>query len=267
MNTSQVFLVNKFVMNKIIDFADLTPNDVVMEIGSGDGRLTELIAKKAKKVYAIEIDKELADVSIQKLKNYKNVEIINDDALKIEFPKVNKIISNLPYSIASPLTQKIIFYLNRENAIAILMYQKELADRILAFPGAREYSMLTILVQYACEVKKLMDVSKMNFRPVPSVDSSLLYLKPKPIEIDRSFLSFCKILFFHKKKNVYSSLMDSREILKLTKEEIRDKIKGIDLSNEKVFYLSIEELFSLYKQCKEKGIWKGESYQDLNFYD
>ncbi len=267
MNTTQIFLANYAILKKIVDFAQINEDDVVLEIGSGDGRLTELLAKRAMKVYGIEIDPELADISKYKLSAFNNVEIINADALAIEWPEVNKIVSNLPYAIASPLTQKIVFYLNEKNAdLAVLMFQKELAERILAFPGLRDYSMLTVLVQYTCEVEELMKVSKVNFRPMPSVDSALLRLKPKHIKINKDFLSFCKVLFLHKKKNIYSALVDARDLLGLSKEEVQEKASKLSLAKEKVFYLDIDELNSLYEECKRLGIWKG-AFQGPNFYD
>ncbi len=267
MNTTQIFLSNFSILKKIVNFAKINSNDVVLEIGSGDGRLTKLLAEKAKKVYGIEIDPELADMSKYKLSAFQNVEIINGNALEINWPDVNKIVSNLPYAIASPLTQKIVFYLNEKNAeLAVLMFQKELADRILAFPGLRDYSMFSVLVQYACDVKELMDVSKVNFRPMPSVDSKLLMLKPKKIEINKDFLSFCKVLFLHKKKNVYSALIDARELIGISKEELQDKASKLSFAKEKVFYLSIEDLLLLYNECKDKKIWKGTS-QEHSFYD
>jgi 16S rRNA (adenine1518-N6/adenine1519-N6)-dimethyltransferase len=100
MNTTQIFLANYAILKKIVDFAQINDNDVVLEIGSGDGRLTELLAKRAKRVYGLEIDPELADISKYKLSAFNNVEIINADALAIEWPEVNKIVSNLPYAIA-----------------------------------------------------------------------------------------------------------------------------------------------------------------------
>ncbi|MBE5729232.1 ribosomal RNA small subunit methyltransferase A [Candidatus Parvarchaeota archaeon] len=260
MNNSKVFLKNKAIMDKIIESSELNENDIVLEIGSGDGRLTEKIAQKAKKVYAVEKDLFLIDESKVKLSNYKNIEFINQDILETTFPEdVNRIISNLPYSIASPITERIIRFLNKHrNSIAVLMYQKEFGERMLAIPGYTDYSMLTVFCTYTCYVSKVVDVSKSNFRPIPSVDSVVIKLKPKNIEIDDNFIKFCKLIFQHKKKNVYTAIISSRSKLKTSdKNLIREKLNNVDQSylKEKVFFLSLDSLMDLYKKVVAAELW------------
>ncbi|MGC8698730.1 MAG: 16S rRNA (adenine(1518)-N(6)/adenine(1519)-N(6))-dimethyltransferase RsmA [Candidatus Acidifodinimicrobium sp.] len=260
MNNSKVFLKNKAIMDKIIEAAELDKNDIVLEIGSGDGRLTEKIASKAKKVYAVEKDLFLIDKSKVKLSNYKNIEFINQDILEMPFPEdVNKIISNLPYSIASPITERIIRFMNNHvDSIAVLMYQKEFGERMLAAPGYTDYSMLTIFCTYTCSITKIMDVSKANFRPIPSVDSIVIKIKPKNIKIDDNFINFCKLIFQHKKKNVYTAIMSSRSKLKTSdKDSIREKLSKVNKNylKEKVFFLSLDDLMDLYKEVVSAGIW------------
>ncbi|MGC8516468.1 MAG: 16S rRNA (adenine(1518)-N(6)/adenine(1519)-N(6))-dimethyltransferase RsmA [Candidatus Acidifodinimicrobium sp.] len=260
MNNSKVFLKNKAIMDKIIEAAELDKNDIVLEIGSGDGRLTEKIASKAKKVYAVEKDLFLIDKSKVKLSNYKNIEFINQDILEMPFPRdVNKIISNLPYSIASPITERIIRFMNNHvDSIAVLMYQKEFGERMLAAPGYTDYSMLTIFCTYTCSITKIMDVSKANFRPIPSVDSIVIKIKPKNIKIDDNFINFCKLIFQHKKKNVYTAIMSSRSKLKTSdKDLIREKLSKVNKNylKEKVFFLSLDDLMDLYKEVVSAGIW------------
>ncbi|MEM3190838.1 MAG: 16S rRNA (adenine(1518)-N(6)/adenine(1519)-N(6))-dimethyltransferase RsmA, partial [Candidatus Parvarchaeota archaeon] len=212
MNNSKIFLKSNMVMDRIIDAAELNERDIVMEIGSGDGRLTEKIAPKVKKVYAVEKDLFLIDKSKMRLSNHKNVEFINSDILKMDFPEdISRIISNLPYNIASPITERIIYFLNsHQRSIAVLMYQREFAERMLALPGYMDYSMLTVFCTYTCNVEKVMDVSRTNFRPIPAVDSTVVKLRPKNIEIDRRFIDFCRLLFQHKKKNLYTAIISSR---------------------------------------------------------
>ena len=128
-NLGQNYLIDKNKRNQIIGFGDVDKNDVVLEIGTGIGTLTIELAKKAKKVIAIEQDENICKILTKRLKDEKidNVELINDDALKVDFPKFNKIISNLPYQISSPITFKFLEY---DFDLAILMYQKEFADRM-----------------------------------------------------------------------------------------------------------------------------------------
>jgi Dimethyladenosine transferase (rRNA methylation) len=199
---NQIFIKNEKVIERIIDAAELNDKDVVLEIGSGDGRMTGHIAKKAKKVYAVEKDLYLLDESKMNLVDIKNIDFINADILKMDIPNdVNKIVSNLPYNISSPITEKLIYFMNNvRGSLAVLMYQKEFGDRMVAFPGLRDYSMLSVFVQYCMNVEKVMDVSKANFRPVPAVDSIVIKMRPKEIKIDDDFLAFCRVIFQHKKK-------------------------------------------------------------------
>ncbi|EFD93005.1 MAG: ribosomal RNA adenine methylase transferase [Candidatus Parvarchaeum acidophilus ARMAN-5] len=260
MNNTKVFLKDESVFNKIIKASELKKDDIILEIGSGDGRLTKRIATLVKKVYAIEIDTNLYD-SARTLVENDNIEFINADALSIEFPEnANKIISNLPYAISSPITEKIIYFLNKKrDGFAVLMYQLEFGNRMLAFPGIRDYSMISVFAQYTCDVKHISNVSKNSFRPKPAVESIILKLIPKKIEIDKNFLRFTRLLFQHKKKNLYSAIMDSRSMLNLSKGDIRNKLEPYskkDLLKKKVFYLEIEELENIYKDMLVLGVCK-----------
>jgi 16S rRNA (adenine1518-N6/adenine1519-N6)-dimethyltransferase len=262
MNNTKVFLKDEKTFEKIIEASDLKKDDVVIEIGSGDGRLTKRIAPYVKKVYAMEIDINLFDSARMMLEDLKNVEFINEDALKIEFPNdANKIISNLPYAISSPITEKIIHFLNGKKAsLAVLMYQLEFGERMLAFPGIRDYSMISVFTQYTCKVELVSRVSKNAFRPRPAVESIILRIKPKNIQINEDFLAFARLLFQHKKKNLYSAVMDSRGKLNVkSKEEVRNKLQGYnekDRLKQKVFYLSIDELEDIYDEMLRIGICK-----------
>lgn len=259
MRNTKVFLRDKNVMLKIIDSAKLSAEDIIIEIGSGDGRLTRELAIRSKKVYAIERDLNLLDASKMNLKDLDNVEFIHGDALEVDFPTdSNKIVSNLPYAISSPVTTKIVYYLNMHpNSMAILMYQKEFGERMLAIPGVRDYSMLSVFSQYTSDIKKITDVSKNCFKPTPSVDSIVIKIIPKKIKIDEGFLNFCKALFQHKKKNLYSAILDSREKLALhSKEELRERLTKIDgnLLKEKVFLFEVAQLLNIYREMLRLGI-------------
>ncbi len=263
MRNTKVFLNNEAVFNKIIEASALKKEDVVLEIGSGDGRLTKRISPFVSKVYAVEMDINLLDQSKMLLRDLKNIEYVNEDALKYKFPNdVNKIISNLPYAISSPITEKIILFLNKKkDSLAVLMYQKEFGERMVSIPGVRDYSMLSVFAQYASNPSFVSQVSKSSFRPKPAVDSVIIKLEPKKIEIDRSFLSFAKLLFQHKKKNLYSALMDSRASLNVKdKDDFRSKVSGLNESTlrTKVFFFEVDELLFIYNEVKKLRIWPKE---------
>ena len=194
----QSFLFNKQIAREIVDRAELTPDDSVLEIGGGLGVLSELIATKTKHLFVIEIDENLVRALRDLLKQFNNVTIIHGDALVETLPDVDKVISNLPYSISSEITFRLLKELDFDEAI--LMFQREFAQRLLATPCTANYSRLTVGVSYLAEVEELFDVKARNFQPVPAVDSTVLRLR------HRSTGLFAKDpdLFFLMIRGIYS---------------------------------------------------------------
>lgn len=212
--TGQNFLVNKKVAEREIQYACIDKGDVVLEVGPGMGILTTLLAEKAKKVIAIEIDGELVDKLRQFLPD--NVMLIHDDALMVDFeklPKFNKIVSNLPFNISSPITFKFLDYI---FSLAVLIYQKEFADRMIVKPGGKHYSRLSVGVYYksCCEVVEM--VSKTCFYPQPRVDSCMVRLSPRefpPFSVldEAFFFDLTRELFNHRRKKIKNTLNELYE--------------------------------------------------------
>ena len=171
----QSFLKNQSIARRIVSVAEISKEDTVLEIGGGLGILTNQLVKEAKFVHVIEIDPGLAKALRNLFTDCDNVSIIEGDALKISLPKVTKIVSNLPYNISSEITFKMLREI--EFAQAVLMYQKEFAQRLHATPGTSEYSRLSVNIGYQAEVEHLFDVPANMFYPVPSVDSVVVRLK------------------------------------------------------------------------------------------
>ena len=257
-NLGQNYLIDKNKRDQIINFGNIDKNDVVLEIGTGIGTLTIELAKKAKKVIAIEQDKKICEILAKRLKDEKidNVELINDDALKVEFPKFNKIISNLPYQISSPITFKFLDY---DFDLAILMYQKEFAERMNGEVGTKNYSRLSAMLYFKCNVEKLTDVSSESFIPKPEVDSTVVSLTPKENKISpedfKVYSDFTKALFQHRNKKIRNALIDSRHIVtKLDKKEMKKRMNEIESEQleeylkRRVVTLSPEEILTLSKQ-------------------
>ena len=257
-NLGQNYLIDKNKRDQIINFGNIDENDIILEIGTGIGTLTIEIAKKAKKVIAIEQDKNICDILAKRLKDEKidNVELINDDALKVEFPKFNKIISNLPYQISSPITFKFLDY---DFDLAILMYQKEFAERMNGEVGTKNYSRLSAMLHFKCDVEKLTDVSSESFIPKPQIDSTVVKLTPKENKISdedfKVYSKFTKALFQHRNKKIKNALIDSRHIItNLDKKEMKKRMNDIE-SEEINYYLkkrvtvvSPEEILFLSKE-------------------
>jgi len=146
----QNFLIDKKVAERELEYASIEKNDVVLEIGPGKGIITKLLSEKAQKVIAIEIDEKL----VSELKEFlpDNVLLISGDALKVDFdllPKFNKIVSNLPFHISSPITFKLLDF---DFSLAVLIYQKEFAERMVAKSGSKDYSRISVGVYYRSKV-------------------------------------------------------------------------------------------------------------------
>ena len=257
-NLGQNYLIDKNKRDQIINFAKFDKIDVVLEIGTGIGTLTIELARRAKKVIAIEQDPNIANILKKRLKKEKidNVELINDDALNVDFPYFNKIVSNLPYQISSPITFK---FLNYDFDLAILMYQKEFARRMNGSVGTKDYSRLSAMLYFKCDVETLTDVSSESFIPKPKIDSTVVKLTPKenkiPDEDFKIYSKYTKALFQHRNKKIRNALIDSRHIIcKLDKKEMKEKINGIksDELNEylkqRVIAIKPEEILFLSKE-------------------
>jgi 16S rRNA (adenine1518-N6/adenine1519-N6)-dimethyltransferase len=213
----QNFLIDKNVAVREVGYAKITKKDVVLEIGPGNGILTELLAEKAKKVIAIEIDENFIRNLKYKLPN--NVELIHKDALKVDLdtlPQFNKIVSNLPFQISSPVTFK---FLEHGFNLAVLIYQKEFADRMNAIPGSKDYSRLSIGVYYKAKCELLEIIPKTCFKPQPKVDSCAVRLirrRKHPFKVinESFFFDLTKNLFNHRRKkikNILNNLYDVKE--------------------------------------------------------
>jgi 16S rRNA (adenine1518-N6/adenine1519-N6)-dimethyltransferase len=258
----QHFLKSENLLAEVAGFAKVGADDVVLEVGSATGSMTKYFVK-AKKVYAVEIDSHLFSKLTEKMKQFPNVECINSDVLSYDFPKdINKIVGNLPYEISSPITEKILKFLNKQAlagkaTLAILMYQLEFAERMTAFPGLKEYSRLSVLVNYYAEAKILKKISKTAFRPAPKVESAVVELKPVGVEDDEKLFELAKILFMHKNKNVVNALINSRDHLKINdKKELKELIPKLlgKLAEKKVFYLEIDEMQEMKEKLENKKI-------------
>jgi 16S rRNA (adenine1518-N6/adenine1519-N6)-dimethyltransferase len=243
----QNFLKDKSIIKKIIESADLKADDFVIEVGPGEGILTEELAKKAGKILAIEIDKNLIKPLQKKFDNKKNIEIINGDILKINLPKLlghqmskYKVIANLPYYITSPI---IRLFLETEipPTEMILMVQKEVAERITAKAG--EMSILAVSVQYYAQAEILFEVSRKCFDPIPEVDSSVIKISDFGFRISdferKKFFRVVRAGFCAKRKTLVNNLSNS---LHLDKKEVEEKLKTIGiLPTARAQELSVED--------------------------
>jgi 16S rRNA (adenine1518-N6/adenine1519-N6)-dimethyltransferase len=209
----QNFLVNERVFDRIIRTAELSNNDIVLEIGPGIGNLTLRLGEKAQKIIAIEKDKKMCEILKRVLENQnvKNIKIIEQDALKLDFSqytqKPYKLIANLPYYITSPVIRKFL-ELKKPPESMILMVQKEVAQRICANPP--KLSLLAISVQFYAKPKIISYVSKKSFWPRPKVDSAIIKIVPFKVrwskEYTEKFFKIVKVGFSHPRKQLINNL-------------------------------------------------------------
>ncbi len=249
----QNYLIDKDVLSQIIKSSELSKEDTVLEIGAGIGTLTIPLAKNAGKVIAVEQDKKIANILTKRLDDIgiSNVDVVVGDATKIDFPIFNKVISNLPYKISSPITFKI---LENNFEFAILMYQMEFAERMVADPGDSNFSRLSVMMHFFAEVEMLFKVSNDVFFPKPKVSSAVIKLTPKSgVEIDEFFLKVLRALFQHKRKKVRNALTDSfHEIYNLDKSERKNLISKLDqeIMDQRVVNMKPETILVLSKEIK-----------------
>jgi len=206
--SDQHILIDDLVLHNIVEYADLHHRDVVLEIGAGTGVLTEELRKRVRAVIAIESDAAFAELLNRRFEN-ANVDVIHGDALKIKFAefKFNKIVSNLPYSISSEITFKLLKY---PFEMAVLMYQYEFARRMTAPHGSKEYGRLSIGVQYRALVELLEIVPPEAFSPEPGVRSAIVRVTPRAPEyevLDYDFFSkFLTAIFSQRRKKLKNSI-------------------------------------------------------------
>jgi 16S rRNA (adenine1518-N6/adenine1519-N6)-dimethyltransferase len=248
----QNFLTDSHVLDKIIRAAELTPDSGVIEIGPGIGALTERIADQAKKVVAIEIDGRLVPVLKELFQTRPQVEIIHGDALAVDlkalvdehFREVKSlhVVANLPYYVTSPILIRLLTErLPLKNIV--IMIQKEVADRMTANPGTKDYSSLSVLVQYYAEAKEVARVPSHVFVPRPQVDSAVtcLTIRDQPAVEVRNQPLFFKIVraaFAQRRKTLLNSLhanllsgLDKSEVERLLREaDIDPKRRGETLN-------------------------------------
>jgi 16S rRNA (adenine1518-N6/adenine1519-N6)-dimethyltransferase len=248
----QNFLIDESVLMDIVDGAEVNAEDFVIEIGPGVGTLTKELLKRAKRVCAIELDSDLIPILKEELKDFDNFDIVNVDALKVDFKeligeeKSVKVVANLPYYVTTPIIVKL---LNEEYNFKSLtiMIQKEVGERMAAKPNTKEYGALSILVQYHCNTKIIRKVSPSSFIPQPKVESIVVkmdkLLQPRvQVKDKKLYFRVSRESFNARRKTLWNAMKN----LKLNSEIIEAAFikSGID-SKRRGETLSLEEFGDL----------------------
>lgn len=243
----QNFLIDDEVISKIVESANISNEDLVIEIGPGLGTLTNELLKKAKKVIAIELDERMIQILQDRFSLYNNIEIINDDVLKVNLNdiikkekqeigiKSAKIVANLPYYITTPIIMKLLEEKGDFESITV-MIQKEVADRLCDTPGGKLSGAITYTVYYYAEAEKVLKVPHTSFIPQPEVDSEVINLKirkepPVKVKDEENLFKIIKYAFMQRRKTLINAL--SQCDLLGSKEEIKNILESLGI-NEKI---------------------------------
>ena len=229
----QNFLINEEIIDSIVEKAEITKDDVIIEIGPGIGSLTNALLTKCEKVIAVELDQNMVEILKKRFAVFDNFEVIHQDILKTNIHEIIKnydsvkVVANLPYYITTPIIMKLLEDRLKLKSITV-MVQKEVGERICATHEEKEYGAISVSVQYYTSPKIIIDVPKDNFLPSPEVDSCVVRLdlleKPRvSVNNEKLFFKLVKGAFTQRRKTINNSLTccgKSKEIIKQVLEEL-----------------------------------------------
>ena len=242
----QNFLTDLNVLKNIVSAAEITRDDNVIEIGPGIGALTEQLAQAAGEVLALEIDQDLIPVLAEVLAPYDNVTVLNQDVLQANLPELikqqftdpsrpNKVVANLPYYITSPILMNLLAAPVDWAAICVMM-QKEVAQRLTAQPGTKQYGALTLAIEYQMTAEIAFNVSRRVFVPAPNVDSAIVVLKPRttPLPVQpfnkQKLFGFIRGCFAHRRKSLWNNLQATIGKQPAVKEKMQAILTALAIS-------------------------------------
>jgi len=251
----QNFLIDKGVPKDMVSVAELNPEDVVLEIGPGIGTLTQQLAKEAKKVIAVEKDREMITILKETLKDFKNIEIVNADILKWN-PKYKiqdtkyKVVGNLPFYLTAPVIRKFLESVKTKPELMVLVVQKEVGQRMCSKPPRS--NLLAVSVQFYADTKIISYISKNSFWPQPKVDAAIVKIAPRslPMGDKETFFKIVKAGFSQPRKQLINNLSKG---LKMDRQKTKTwLLKNGVQSTQRAETLTIKNWINLTKTFKTK---------------
>jgi len=271
----QNFLVDLNLLKILIDGAELSPQDIVLEIGTGLGSLTKTMATKAGAIVTVEVDRDLQALATKELKPFPNVRLLSCDALRnknhlrpevldsvkeglrrIEGSKF-KLVANLPYNVATPILSNLLTETPLVERMVVTI-QKELGERIIAKPSCKDYSALSVWMQAQCDCEILRVLPPTVFWPQPKVDSAIIRLIPNAQKrariVDLEFFhTRLRAMFFHRRKFLRSEVFTTMKDL-ITKPQVDEILESLNLApNLRAENLTVEQMIDLIEACRLKG--------------
>jgi len=238
----------------MVSYAPLSKEDVVLEVGAGLGFLTKILAQRCGRVLAVEVDARLMRVLREELKGFENVVLIEGDVLSASIPSFNKVVSTPPYSISSPL---LLWLLNRKFECAVLTFQEELARRLVARVGSKDYGRLTVVTYYHAEVELLDPVPREMFYPQPDVDSRIVRLKwrkpPFPVKDEAVFFELVRMMFTQRNKKTRNAIIPFLRKRGIKGEEARKLADSLPFRYRRVRRLAPEDFGFLANEIVERN--------------
>lgn len=238
----QHFLVDHTVIERQVKYAKIKKGERVLEIGAGLGFLTDDLIKAGAEVVAIESDRKFCEYLREKFGD--KLELIEGDATKVVLPEFDKVVSNLPYQISSEITFRILE--TRKFDIAILMYQKEFAERMVAGEISALYGRLSVMAAYRADCEILEIVNRRCFWPQPKVDSALVLMKSRPTRFqpkdEKLFVDIVRVLFSHRRKKISNGMVALAGQLGISRDRMKELIPQMPYGDDRVEMLSPEEI-------------------------
>ncbi len=254
----QNFIVDVDLLHRMISYARISEDEIVLEIGVGLGFLTELLSQRCKQVIAIEVDPKLVRVLRRRLSNMKNITILQGDVLRLSIPSFNKVVSAPPYSISSPL---LFWLLDRGFKCAVFTFQREFAERLLTQPNSRDYGRLSVTTYYRASVELLDDVPRWMFWPPPKVDSVIMRLEPRkaPFSVNNEevFFEILRVLFTQKNRKVKNAIKPFLDELRLSEEDAEEWLKTLPFIDKRARELAPEDFGLMANEIVDRIHKKG----------
>lgn len=250
----QNFAVDDSLLYSMVSYANLTQNDIVLEVGAGLGFLTRLLSSRCKQVIAVEVDLKLVTLLREQLSDLENVELIEGDVLDVCISRFDKVVSTPPYSISSPL---LFWLLERSFQLAVLTFQEEFARRLTAQVGSKDYSRLTVATYYRADVELLDHVPRDSFYPPPDVDSSIVRLKPKPtpfiVKDEHVFFDLIQTVFTQRNKKLRNAVLPFLIKYKLNRDQAQALADTLTFHDKRVRELAPEDFGALTNEIIDKN--------------